>query len=40
MTAFDAAIAAFAPCYADQIERDFGAFRAAVRSGALPAANS
>jgi uncharacterized protein (DUF2252 family) len=34
---FDEAIAAFAAAYADQTERDYEAFRAAVRSGRLPA---
>jgi uncharacterized protein (DUF2252 family) len=35
--AFDEALAAFAAAYADQTERDYQAFRAAVRSGRLPA---
>jgi uncharacterized protein (DUF2252 family) len=35
--AFDDAVAAFAVAYADQTERDYEAFRAAVRSGRLPA---
>ena len=34
---FDDAIAAFATAYADQTERDFDVFNAAVRSGKLPA---
>jgi uncharacterized protein (DUF2252 family) len=34
---FDSAIAAFAVAYADQTERDYEAFQAAVRSGRLPA---
>jgi hypothetical protein len=35
--AFDDAIAGFAEAYADQNERDFAAFTAAVASGRLPA---
>jgi hypothetical protein len=35
--AFDQAIASFAIAYADQTERDFDAFQAAVKSGRLPA---
>jgi Uncharacterized protein conserved in bacteria (DUF2252) len=34
---FDEAIAAFAHAYADQTERDFEAFKAAVNSGRIPA---
>jgi uncharacterized protein (DUF2252 family) len=36
---FDRAIARFADAYADQNERDFGAFRDAVRSGRVAATN-
>lgn len=35
--AFDRAIAAFSTAYADQNERDYAAFRAAVNSGRLRA---
>jgi uncharacterized protein (DUF2252 family) len=35
--AFDDALAAFATAYADQTERDYEVFKAAVRSGRLPA---
>lgn len=35
-TAFDKAIAAFATAYADQTERDFETFQAAVKAGRLP----
>jgi uncharacterized protein (DUF2252 family) len=34
---FDEAVAAFAVAYADQTEKDYKVFRAAVRSGRLPA---
>ena len=34
---FDKAIAAFASAYADQTERDYEAFKAAVYSGRIPA---
>jgi hypothetical protein len=33
---FDEALAAFAKAYADQTERDYEAFQAAVRAGRLP----
>jgi uncharacterized protein (DUF2252 family) len=38
-TAFDRALVAFATAYADQTERDFAAFKAAVESGHLSASN-
>jgi uncharacterized protein (DUF2252 family) len=37
---FDEAIARYAPAYADQVERDYGAFRAAARSGRIPTETS
>jgi hypothetical protein len=35
--AFDEAVAAFAQAYADQAERDYEAFKAAVHGGRIPA---
>jgi thiamine monophosphate kinase len=37
-TAFDTALGEFAAAYADQNDREYAGFQAAVRSGRLPAA--
>jgi uncharacterized protein (DUF2252 family) len=39
-TAFDTALGEFAAAYADQNDRDYAGFRAAVRSGRLPAVSA